>query len=78
MSADFSFKPGGAPVVQPANDAIAADHAVSIVYPVVDSRTSMVMQPFPDQAGLRRRAYLRALDLAGRTAARLLITDRMA
>jgi hypothetical protein len=78
MSADFSVKPPGEPVAQPANDAIAADHAVSIVYPVVDNRTSLVMQPFPDQAGLRRRAYLRALDLAGRTAARLLVTDRMA
>jgi hypothetical protein len=78
MSADFSVKPAGAPVVQPANDAIATDRAVSIVYPVVDNRTSLMLQPFPDQAGLRRRAYLRALDLAGRTAARLLVTDRMA
>jgi hypothetical protein len=78
MSSDFSFKPGGAPVVQPANDAIATDRAVSVVYPVIDNRTSLVLQPFPDQAGLRRRAYLRALDLAGRTPARLLGTDRTA
>jgi hypothetical protein len=77
VSTDFSVKPAGAPAVQPANDAIAADRAVSIVYQVLDNRTSPV-QPFPDQAGLRRRAYLRALDLAGRTPARLLITDRMA
>jgi hypothetical protein len=78
MSSDFSVKPAGAPVVQPADDAIATDHAISVVYPVVDNRTSLMLQPFPDQAGLRRRAYLRALDLAGRTAARLLVTDRMA
>ena len=78
MSTDFNGKPAGAPAGQPANDAIAADRAVSIVYQVVDNRTSLVPQPFSDQAVLRRRAYFRALDLAGRAPRRLLVTDRIA
>jgi hypothetical protein len=38
--------------------------AGSIVYQVVDNRTSLVVKQFPDQAILRRRAYFRALDQA--------------
>ena len=34
----------------------------SVVYQVVDNRTSLVVKQFPDQAVLRRRAYFRALD----------------
>ncbi len=39
-----------------------APHA-SIVYQVVDNRTSLVVQQFPDEAVLRRRAYFHTLDL---------------
>jgi hypothetical protein len=78
MSTDFSAKPAGAPAVQPANEAIAADRAVTIVYQVVDNRTSLAPQQLPDQAALRRRAYFRALNLAGRAPPRLLVTDRIA
>jgi len=38
--------------------------AAAIVYRVVDSRTSFVLQQYPDQARLRSRAYQRALDEA--------------
>jgi hypothetical protein len=78
MSTDFNVKPAGAPAVQPANEAIAADRAVTIVYQVVDNRTSLLPQQLPDQAAVRRRAYYRALDLAGRTPTRLRVTDRIA
>jgi uncharacterized FlaG/YvyC family protein len=36
--------------------------AASIVYQVVDERTDTVVRQFPEEALLRRRAYLRALD----------------
>ena len=37
--------------------------AASIVYQVVDSKTDAVVQQFPDEAVLRRRAYFHTLDL---------------
>jgi hypothetical protein len=52
--------------------------AGSVVYQVVDNRTNLVVQQFPDEAVLRRRAYFRALDLTKDTPARLLVTDRKA
>src|SRR3981189_3629378 len=36
--------------------------AASIVYQVVDNKTNLGVQQLPDEAALRRRAYLRALD----------------
>jgi hypothetical protein len=38
--------------------------AGSVVYQVVDNRTSLVIKQFPDQSVLRRRAYARALQQA--------------
>jgi hypothetical protein len=38
--------------------------AASVVYQVVDNRTSLVLKQFPDQSVLRRRAYARALEQA--------------
>jgi hypothetical protein len=52
--------------------------AGSIVYQVVDNRTSLVVRQFPDQAVLRRRAYIRALDLAKADQTAHPITDRRA
>ncbi len=49
--------------------------AGSIVYQVVDNRTSLVVKQFPDQGVLRRRAYARALDQT-REDARALRIDR--
>jgi len=52
--------------------------AASIVYQVVDTRTSAVVQQFPDEAVLRRRAYFHTLDLTKGAATRALATDRKA
>jgi hypothetical protein len=52
--------------------------AASIVYQVVDERTSLVVQQFPDEAVLRRRAYFHTLDLTKSEPTRLLATDRKA
>jgi uncharacterized FlaG/YvyC family protein len=52
--------------------------AASIVYQLVDERTSVVVQQFPDEAVLRRRAYFHTLDLAKSEPTRLRATDRKA
>ena len=52
--------------------------AASIVYQVVDTVTSVVVEQFPDEAVLRRRAYFRALDLTKDAPTRFLATDRRA
>lgn len=52
--------------------------AASIVYQVVDSRTNAVVQQYPDEAVLRRRAYFHTLDLTKDTPTRVLATDRKA
>ena len=52
--------------------------AASIVYQVVDVRTSAVVQQFPDEAVLRRRAYFHTLDLTKGEPMRALATDRKA
>lgn len=38
--------------------------AAEVVYRVVDNRTTLVVRQFPDEARLRARAYLRAVELA--------------
>ncbi len=48
------------------------------VYQVVDVRTSAVVQQFPDEAVLRRRAYFHTLDLTKGEPMRALATDRKA
>jgi hypothetical protein len=52
--------------------------AASIVYQVIDSKTDAVVQQFPDEAVLRRRAYFHTLDLTKGTPTRVLATDRKA
>ena len=52
--------------------------AASVVFQVVDGRTDQVVQQFPDEAVLRRRAYFHALDLTKDAPTRLLATDRRA
>jgi uncharacterized FlaG/YvyC family protein len=60
------------------NQVVIDREAASIVYQVVDNRTSQVVRQFPEEAVLRRRAYFRALDLAKEKPTRLLATDRKA
>src|ERR1700674_3231625 len=50
--------------------------AASIVHQVVDNRTNLVVQQFPDEAVLRRRAYFRTLDLTRGGPTRHVVTDR--
>jgi hypothetical protein len=57
------------------NQVVIDRAAASIVYQVIDSRTSLVVKQFPDEAVLRRRAYFRALDLTRDAPTRLLVTD---
>jgi hypothetical protein len=52
--------------------------AASIVYQVVDNRTNAVVEQYPDEAVLRRRAYFHTLDLTKGTPTRVLATDRKA
>ena len=52
--------------------------AASIVFQVVDANTGLVVQQFPDEIVLRRRAYFHALDLSKSEPTRLLATDRQA
>jgi hypothetical protein len=44
------------------NNVILDRDAGSVVYQVVDNRTSLVVKQFPDQGVLRRRAYARTLE----------------
>ncbi|MGN6411999.1 MAG: hypothetical protein ACTHK9_11255 [Nitrobacter sp.] len=52
--------------------------AASMVYQVVDNRTSLVVKQFPDEAMLRRRAYFRTLDMVKAEREQSMATDRRA
>jgi hypothetical protein len=79
MSTDFSIKPVGAPVATPIAQPAFLDRAAgSIVYQAINERTGAVINQFPDNAMLRRRAYFRALDLTKTSAPRGVATDRNA
>ena len=52
--------------------------AASIVYQVVDNRTNAVVEQYPDEAVLRRRAYFHTLDMSQGAPTRVLATDRKA
>ena len=52
--------------------------AASIVYQVVNDQTDQVVNQFPDDAVLRRRAYFHTLDLTREEPTRPLATDRTA
>lgn len=49
--------------------------ANAIVYQVIDDKTNQVVNQYPDEATLRRRAYFRTLDLAKSAPTRPLATD---
>jgi hypothetical protein len=52
--------------------------AASIVYQVVNELTGQVVDQYPDEAVLRRRAYFHSLDLAKQQSPGPLPTDRKA
>ena len=52
--------------------------AAAMVFQVVDSRNDQVVEQYPDEAVLRRRAYFHALDLSKSSPPRALPTDRTA
>ena len=52
--------------------------AASIVYQAVNQQTGQVVNQFPDEAVLRRRAYFHTLDLTQEDSPRPLATDRTA
>jgi hypothetical protein len=52
--------------------------AAAMVYQVLDSKTDQVVDQYPDEAVLRRRAYFHALDLAKGAPLRIIPTDRTA
>jgi hypothetical protein len=52
--------------------------AASFVFQVVNEKNDQVVEQFPDEAMLRRRAYFHALDLSKADAERPLSTDRSA
>ena len=60
------------------NQVLIDREAASIVYQVVDNRTSEVIKQFPEEAVLRRRAYFRTLELSKDAPTRLRATDRKA
>ena len=60
------------------NQVVIDREAASIVYQVVDNRTSQVVKQFPEEAVLRRRAYFNTLDLTKSAPNRMLATDRQA
>ena len=60
------------------NQVVIDRDAGSVVYQVVDNRTSQVVEQFPEEAVLRRRAYFHTLDLTKGQPPRPLATDRTA
>jgi hypothetical protein len=60
------------------NQVVIDREAAAVVYQVVDNRTSQVVKQFPEEAVLRRRAYLHTLDLTREGPNRMRATDRRA
>ena len=60
------------------NQVVIDRDARAVVYQVIDTKTSLVVNQFPEEAVLRRRAYFHALDLSKDAPTRLRATDRQA
>ena len=60
------------------NQVVIDRDARAVVYQVIDTRTSQVVNQFPEEAVLRRRAYFHTLDLTKDAPQRLRATDRKA
>lgn len=58
------------------SDQVVIDRdAGAVVYQVVDNKTSQVVEQYPEEAVLRRRAYFHTLDLTKQAPTRLGVTD---
>ena len=69
--------------IQLSNDFVSREaffdrEASAMVYQVVDGQTDQVVEQFPDEAVLRRRAYFHTLDMAKDETPRVPPTDRVA
>ena len=69
--------------IQLSNDFVSREaffdrEASAMVYQTVDSKTDQVVEQFPDEAVLRRRAYFHTLDMAKDETPRVPPTDRIA
>ena len=69
--------------IQLSNDFVSREaffdrEAGAMVYQVLDSKTELVVEQFPDEAVLRRRAYFHALDAAKDDVPRVPPTSRIA
>jgi uncharacterized FlaG/YvyC family protein len=60
------------------NQVVIDRDARAVVYQVITTKTSQVVNQFPEEAVLRRRAYFHALDLSKDAPTRLRATDRQA
>ena len=60
------------------NQVVIDRDARAVVYQVIDTKTSQVVNQFPEEAVLRRRAYFHTLDLTKDAPTRLRATDRQA
>jgi hypothetical protein len=67
--------PQAATIVDISHQAFFDRDASSMVYEVVDQNNGQVVDQYPDEAVLRRRAYFHALDLARGTPQRAIPTD---
>jgi len=65
-------------VASVAHQAFYDRDAASMVFQIVNSHTDQVVEQFPEEAVLRRRAYFHALDLAKGEQPRVIPTDRIA
>ena len=61
-----------------ANQIVIDRDSRAVVYQVIDTKTSQVVNQYPEEAVLRRRAYFHALDLSKDAPQRLAATDRKA
>lgn len=67
--------PEASTIVDISHQAFFDRDAATVVYQVVNGNTGQVVEQYPDEAVLRRRAYFHALDLAKGSPPRVIPTD---
>jgi hypothetical protein len=77
-SAAVRNDPDASTIVDISHQAFFDRDASTMVYQVVNSNTGQVVDQYPDEAVLRRRAYFHALDLAKGSPPSVIPTDRTA